>query len=175
MAAILTSFIIGVIKVHYDRSKKPVQLIRFNLFPATPATRLTVLESGNNFANIKSFSRVTAGKFSYVIRNDTNLRVRNIFCSKEESRSLWNLSLFFFSLSVSPPFYKDFQSYATRFPNANSIYCKINRICFFSFEIWKFKYDLNFNRIKKEKKIKLKLLNSIEWKICDVFSLKIWI
>lgn len=99
MAAILTSFIIGVIKVHYDRSKKPVQLIRFNLFPATPATRLTVLESGNNFANIKSFSRVTAGKFSYVIRNDTNLRVRNIFCSKEESRSLWNLSLFF-SLSL---------------------------------------------------------------------------
>lgn len=87
MAAILTTFIIGVIKAHYDRSKKPVQLIRFNLFPATPATRLTVLESGN-FANIKSFSRVTAGKFSYVIRNDTNLRVHNIFCSKEESRSL---------------------------------------------------------------------------------------
>ena len=110
MAAILTTFIIGVIKAHYDRSKKPVQLIRFNLFPATPATRLTVLESGN-FANIKSFSRVTAGKFSYVIRNDTNLRVRNIFCSKEESRSLWNLSLFF-SLSLFLPLH-NFQSYAT--------------------------------------------------------------
>lgn len=126
MAAILTTFIIGVIKAHYDRSKKPVQLIRFNLFPATPATRLTVLESGN-FANIKSFSRVTAGKFSYVIRNDTNLRVRNIFCSKEESRSLWNL---FFSLSLSFFLFTIFK--VTRHdPNANSIHCKINRICFF--------------------------------------------
>lgn len=129
MAAILTTFIIGVIKAHYDRSKKPVQLIRFNLFPATPATRLTVLESGNNFANIKSFSRVTAGKFSYVIRNDTNLRVRNIFCSKEESRSLWNLSLFF-SLSLSSS--SQFSKLCSRHdPNANSIHCKINRICFF--------------------------------------------